>query len=75
MLSTETPSPLALVTREPRITRLIEYLVLARDEILSRPGGQYTLRFRRDELDAVREAFAARIRQGERKLHQLAEQT
>ncbi len=62
-----------MVTREPRINQLIAYLSDMREAIQAAPDARHELRFEREELEQVRESFAAVIRKGEKKLHVLAE--
>lgn len=68
-----TPSPLWLVTREPRVNHLVAYLGEMRHRITQSPAAVHTLEFSRAELDEVRRGFAQTIRQGEEKLHRVCE--
>ncbi|MEM6701574.1 MAG: hypothetical protein AAF690_02655 [Acidobacteriota bacterium] len=71
--SSERPSPLWMVTREPALNYLVSYLTEKRSAILSEPQAEHLLRFRAAELEEARSAFARMILSGEEHLHRLAE--
>ena len=66
-------SPLWMVTRSPEVNELVCALETARDHVATGPADTLELQFSRARLSAVRETFRASIRQGEAKLHRLAD--
>jgi len=66
-------SPLWLVTDEPLLDELVEYLDAMRRRIAAEPEVRHTLTFSRRNLRDVRQAFARMIRHGEERLHRLCE--
>ncbi len=67
------PSPLWMVTHEPKLTKFIGQLQHLRQELMAQPEMPRDITFSKKELKAVRKAFAKMILQGEDKLHRLCE--
>ncbi len=66
-------SPLWMVTREPALNQLVEYLGTKREELQAAPGERHELRFSESRLAEGQAAFSRMIRSGEEHLHRLAE--
>src|SRR5262245_15613894 len=66
-------SPLALVSRDPALTELVDYLVASRVRIMASPSENHVLEFSRRRLEESRAAFADMILRGEARLHALCE--
>ena len=64
-------SPLWMVSKDPRVTNLVTELQRQCREIQANPEEPHLIRFSSQELEEVREAFAALIRRGESRLHRL----
>jgi hypothetical protein len=64
-------SPLWLVTDEPLLHEMVEYLAEMRQRLSAAPRDTHTFEFSRSRLIEVRKAFARMIRQGEEKLHRV----
>lgn len=67
----ERPSPLGLVSRDPALQRLVDYLAHMRERLQASPGETQRLVFSRDAVASAREAFARMIQVGESRLHRL----
>ena len=68
-----TASPLWLVSNEPLVNDLVEYLDAMRRDIEAAPNRRHTFEFSRSTLQDVRAAFARLIRHGEGRLHRFCE--
>jgi hypothetical protein len=66
-------SPLWMVMRQPLVEGLVRYLQDARKAIAEAPEQTHVLHFSRSHLEAVRQAYAAGIREGEARLHRMCE--
>ena len=64
-------SPLWLITQDPLLTSFVSALQDQRRAIMEEPEREHVLHFSGDQLDDVRESFAATIRRGESRLHRL----
>jgi len=68
-----TASPLWLVSNEPLVNDLVDYLDAMRRDIEAAPHRRHTFEFSRATLQDVRAAFARLIRHGEGRLHRFCE--
>lgn len=66
-------SPLALVSQDPHLTKLVEELQQAARSIQERPNQQHVLSFSRSHLERVRATFSQTIIEGEAKLHRFCD--
>ncbi len=71
--SHSSPSPLWIVTREPKLETLVGYLDETRRQLQSTTTGTLTLVFSKAELEDARRAFVRMIRAGERRLHRFCQ--
>jgi hypothetical protein len=68
-------TPLWMITQEPDLNNLVQYLQDLRLEILSAPKDSHLIRFSRAKIEAARSAFSRMVRRGEMRLHRLCELT
>lgn len=71
--TTQTRSPLWMVTQEPRLNEFVGTLSRFVETQRVNPSAEHELVFSQKELDEVRHAFSAMILRGEEKLHRLSE--
>jgi hypothetical protein len=64
-------SPLWMITQEPVINELVNYLQDYKNIILNQPDSDHCLSFEKSRIAEVRAAFSRVIREGERYLHLL----
>jgi hypothetical protein len=68
-------TPLWMITQEPDLNNLVQYLQDLRVEILSAPNDRHLIRFSRAKIEKARSAFSRMVRRGEMRLHRLCELT
>ena len=68
-------TPLWMITQEPDLNNLVQYLQDLRVEILSAPKDSHLIRFSRAKIEKARSAFSRMVRRGEMRLHRLCELT
>ena len=68
-------TPLWMITQEPDLNNLVQYLQDLRLEILSAPRDTHLIRFSRAKIEKARSAFSRMVRRGEMRLHRLCELT
>ena len=75
MYEREWVTPLWMITQEPELNNLVQYLQQKRDVITDNPDQEHVLTFSRRNIEAAREAFSRMVRLGEMRLHRLSELT
>mmetsp|Transcript_14851 Transcript_14851/g.40643 ORF Transcript_14851/g.40643 Transcript_14851/m.40643 type:complete len:497 (+) Transcript_14851:51-1541(+) len=68
-------TPLWMITHEPDLNNLVQYLQELRVEILGAPQESHLILFSRAKIEAARAAFSRMVRRGEMRLHRLCELT
>lgn len=66
-------TPLWMLTREPALNELVEYLEQAKQRVQGDPDGKHRFRFSAQQIENARKSFARMILNGEERLHRLCE--